>query len=262
VTASVADQLRERGYAEVACAWSDQSLAEAAEAFLSFFDLPAAEKALWAHAYRLTPDARPTQVGYVERGGSDADDKEYFHYSRVFEDVFAERLAAPDLHPRMAGLRAAGQRLYAETLACLEDVLSELGRDQPALTARYLTKDRPPRVTLRFVSYRDRDNGQPLAAGHYDRSAFTIAHGESGPGLRAGWTDADIAPITRTTHRALFFAGVHQDDYRPLWHDVVRHPSTSARPGTARWALVAFVNAWDNRRIASAAETNTPRDWR
>jgi isopenicillin N synthase-like dioxygenase len=250
---SIEEQLHQRGFAEVDFALSPADLRTAVQAFLGFFALPAAVKASWSHTYRISAGARESFVGYVRKMRKDDDHKEYFHYNAVFENAFADRRSSP-ADPAVTRLLDSVRPLYATTLTCLEQSLDVL----PGQREQFFRPGVDPRVTLRFVSYRARPDGESLANGHYDRSAFTLALAESGPGLRFGFHDGDLTEVSRPPAKALLFPGRQQERFRPIWHDVV-NVATRATPGDeVRWAIVAFANTPGRAMVASVQETNTP----
>lgn len=143
------------------------------------------------------------------------------------------------------------------------EVIHALNTAHPGLSEFFLPPDREPLILLRLLAYERMEPGDFLAKGHYDRGACTLAIAESAPGLRIGKAPEDLKEVTREPGTVLFFPGLILQEstgpeLAPSWHDVIQKEEHVLNDKTARWAIVGFLGAWNQRNL-SWQETHDPK---
>jgi isopenicillin N synthase-like dioxygenase len=157
----------------------------------------------------------------------------------------------------------AAKPLFAKVKAKMQEVVLALNTDYSGLADTFLPTDREPLVFLRLLAYERMDPGEFLAKGHYDRGACTLAIAESAPGLRIGKGPEDLKEVVREPNQVPFFPGLTLQEstgpeLAPSWHDVIQKEEHLLNEKTARWAIVGFLGAWNQRNL-SWQETHDPK---
>lgn len=203
---------------------------------------------------------RNTKAGYARR--SFVDKKQIFHFTeKLQEQMDQSHLNMPQ---EARNFMKIAREFYEIALDGLDKII-----DQHNVYIRPIHFP-PSRINnhhLRFLLYDDADDGDVIAAPHYDQSTLTVAICESEPGLRIGNGPEDISSYQRNNHQSILFPGygwlnLHRQlgistNYLPAWHDVIKTPSETKTTGVGRMAIILFANpafidaSPDNQRTSS-----------
>jgi isopenicillin N synthase-like dioxygenase len=242
----ILDEWKQRYYAQVpAHGITRSTLEEASAAFLTFLELPEVQKSAICRTMDSGANKTRIDIGYMKRSAAedpDGEEKMYFHYHPDVETVFASAILVAGEKAKQFLSRA--QDVWQKTLDIGKDAIQEFETEWPGVGVRFLPSERAPRLVIRFLAYHKTKPGNFLAKAHYDRGTFTIALGESAPGLRIG------DPLVEVEHSAgtaiVMPATGFQIDVsaavKPAWHDVVQRPEAELSANTARWAIVGFFD--------------------
>lgn len=258
---AIIDAWKSKDYAQVpAHGLNSAALTDAAHVFLDFLTLPEEDKTAICRTLPGEPDR--ISHGYMRRVATvdaDQEEKMYFHYHPDVEVEFRD--AIEHAGPKAEKFMDAARSVWARTRAIAGDAIDEFESEWPNSRERFLPTDKVPDLVIRFLAYQKQGHGEFLAKAHYDRGTFTIALGESAPGLRIG------TPPVEVEHKegevilmpATSFETDIDPSIKPAWHDVVQRPGAELGNGNARWAIVGFFDI-QNSSYASLEKTHTLRN--
>ncbi len=257
----ILDEWKRQHFAQVrAHGISRAALESAARAFFAFLQLP---EELKAPIRQTIPGEDRTTRGYTRRRAKDDSDQEekmYFHYHPEVEVSFQKEIAAAG-EPAETFMRVAHD-MWEKTLAIGEDAIREFEERWPGTRVRFMPPGESPLLVIRFLAYLSHPHGDFLAKPHYDRGTFTIALGESAPGLRIGTPECLVEVAHRDGFSVVMPGTGFQADIdsgiEPAWHDVVQKKDVRFSETTARWAIVGFFDV-KNRSYISIEDTHVPR---
>jgi isopenicillin N synthase-like dioxygenase len=260
---TIVDAWRVQQYAQAAAPIDGATLEPAMQTFFEFLKLPEQLKKPICRTLQGEGDQTRVDFGYMRRQkemDGDAEEKMYFHYHPDVETLFAKEIeaaGAPAKH-----FMAEARHVWDTTRTVAHHVVNEFEAVWPGVRARFFPPNETPFLVIRFLTYDARGMGDFLAKAHYDRGDFTIALGESAPGLRIGTPDK----LVEVEHKDGYVVvmpgtGFPQDidaTIVPAWHDVVQKPEAQLDANTARWAVVGFFDVVDKQYI-SIEDTHVPR---
>ena len=235
-------------------------LEEVVQTFFTFLDLP---EELKTPICRTMPGEDRIEIGYMRRRATDdtdAEEKMYFHYHPDVETLFASAIHAAG--EKTKDFLRAARAVWDTTIQISEDAVDEFETKWPGVKPRFFPLNAAPHLVIRFLAYHARGAGNFLAKAHYDRGTFTIALGESAPGLRIG-TPEKLVPVEHHDNEVVIMPGTgFQADIDsgvvPAWHDVVQTKGAEITTNTARWAVVAFFDVADATYVP-LSDTHLPR---
>lgn len=268
----VRKSILEHGYAPVGIDLTKSDLQSAIDAFHEFVQLDDFD--FEATQFFSTTTREDNDFGYYRRKpggktfrGQSFDNKHYFHFGSQTEQRLAEKLGNNQPHELRNFIKIA-RDIFWIAQKSKEQVISELDHKDAGLT-EILPSD-PHRGTindaLRFLLYLHNDGD--LAKGHYDRSVFTMAIGESHEGLRLAkgqnglmvdcnkaymsLLESNLQPVEHIEREAKFFLGAGWNRLEPryrlgnedlplAWHDVIESDK-QVNEEIMRWAIVLFIN--------------------
>lgn len=258
----IVDAWRKQHFAQVpAHGLTSAYLGDAAQSFFAFLDLP--EDAKRAICRTLPGEDHRIDIGYMRRRADndpDAEEKMYFHYHPEVDELFAREIES-------AGERAQtflthARHVWDTTIDIAKDAVAEFETEWPGTKMRFFPPDKTPHLVIRFLAYHAKGEGNFLARAHYDRGTFTIALGESAPGLRIG-TPENLKEVEHQEGHVVIMPGTNfsmdvAKEIEPAWHDVVQRSEAQLNRDTARWAVVGFFDVIDKQYIPIEA-THVPR---
>lgn len=257
----ISKELAEDSFTRVTSPVTRGELEETAENFINgFLKLPLEEKeTFYCH---VANGGRGTDMGYVRRTREmdNEDDKQYFHYHPRIRQALAPQLK---LHiPEVDTLLEKADHIYQATSKSIGEVMRALDSKNPGIYNKFFSDGRESNFVLRILGYDRKSEGQFLAAGHYDRGAYTIALGENAPGLRMGKNKDHVSFVEHTEGYSLFFkarqvvSGI-EDGFHPAWHDVIQKENETYSGEIARWAIVCFIEPLEISMV-TWEQTHTP----
>ena len=259
---SVLDDWKQRHFAQVpAHGITSEYLKDAAQSFFAFLDLSEDRKA--AISRSLPNEAHRIDIGYMRRRADndpDAEEKMYFHYHPEVDEVFAQEILAAG-EPAQKFLSYA-KHVWDTTIEIAKDAIAEFDTAWPGTQQRFFPPDKTPHLVIRFLAYHVKGEGNFLARAHYDRGTFTIALGESAPGLRIG-TPQKLVEVEHKEGHVVVMPGTNfgtdiAPEVEPAWHDVVQSKAAQLNTDTARWAIVGFFDI-ANSSYVPISLTHDPR---
>ena len=208
-------------------------------------------------------DENRIDIGYMRRRAQhdgDQEEKMYFHYHPDIDTLFQADIERAG--EKAGAFMREARAVWDETVTIARPIVDEFETRWPGVRDRFFPKDAHPYLVIRFLAYDARGMGEFLAKAHYDRGDFTIALGESAPGLRIGMP-GDLHEVEHTDGYVVVMPGTGfpQDidpTITPAWHDVVQKPEAQFSGQTARWAIVGFFDVVDKQYIPIEA-THVPR---
>lgn len=257
----ILDAWERQHFAQVPAHGMDSAvLTSAARAFFKFLALPEGVK---TPIRQTLPGEDRTTRGYTRRRAqddSDGEEKMYFHYHPEVETEYAREIAAAG-EPAKVFMRAAHE-IWEKTLAVGYDAIAEFEERWPGTRVRILPPGGSPLLVIRFLAYLSHSRDDFLAKPHYDRGTFTIALGESAPGLRIG-TPGHLREVEHRDGFVVVMPGTGfrndiDSNIEPAWHDVVQKKDAQFNETTARWAIVGFFDV-TGRTYISIEDTHQPR---
>lgn len=242
----IVKETREKRYAMVDFGIPGYQLKNAADAFISFLDIPEHllfDMFLW-HP-NVPHDSENGEIGYVRRKKRNGyyDNKRLIHYSPLLEDKTA---CIQD--GRVDPFLRYARQIYQESCTTLDRILSALSLKYPSIRDKFYDNSVHPRFFLRFVAYDPETKGGYIATNHIDSGGITIAIAESTPGLRIGSKDGPKTMIDHHDGKVIFMPGctfndATEEEFLPqAWHDVIQTNSELCSNGIARWAIVFFAD--------------------
>jgi len=257
----ISKEITENYFARIPAPVTRSELEETAEDFINgFLNLPLEEKeTFYCH---VNNGGRGTDMGYVRRTREkdNEDDKQYFHYHPRIRQVLAPQLK---LHiPEVDDFLERADHIYQATSRSIGEIMKALDTRNPGIYDKFFSDDQESNFVLRILGYDKKTEGQFLAAGHYDRGAYTVALGENAPGLRMGKNKDYVKFVDHQEDSALFFkarqvvSGI-DDGFYPAWHDVIQKEDETYSDEIARWAIVCFIEPLKISMV-TWEETHTP----
>lgn len=263
-----AEQLKSSGYFEAETRIMHSELETVMEGFKDFLAL--ADETKDSTKYFLS-DRGDGDFGYFKRipgnqtfRGTVSDNKDIFHFGASTRQHVESSLAggAP---VALADFLDQAESLFWKAEATKKQALGQLGlvgiidRHEGGLheyAEVFLGQRSACNDVLRLINYYDSDS--LLAKAHFDRSAVTLALGESHPGLRLAASsietpvetrNAALQPVAYTPGQAKFFLGAGWKQLQhmnrtaaelPLgWHDVVQTEQV-VDDYVRRWSAILF----------------------
>lgn len=239
------------------------TLSRAAESFFAFLTLPEhLKEPIRRTLSQEKGDETRVDFGYMRRIATmdgDKEEKSYFHYHPDVETLYAKEIKAAG--PKAEAFMREAKGVWDRTVAIARTVVDEFSARWPGVGERFFPKHETPFLVIRFLAYDARGMGEFLAKAHYDRGDFTIALGESAPGLRIG-TPGNLKEVEHRDGYVVVMPGTGfpqdiDETVKPAWHDVVQKPEAQFTDSTARWAIVGFFDVIDKKYIPKSA-TATP----
>jgi isopenicillin N synthase-like dioxygenase len=255
-------QICETGSFQVDFPLSNKEINEAAESYLYFLSLPQNIKNKFSFKM-LDPKDRGSKVGYIleKRKNGWTDNKESLYYKPIFHDLFCQEIqfSKPQIQRCFEKIRD----VYMAGELVMNQVLRAIDYSKSGLWDMFCKDGEFPLYKIRFLKYDNTQDGDFLAKAHYDRGSCTLAIAESGPGLRMGKNDTNLAAIFHENKKAIWFPGIRGkelfgEDFHPQWHDVIQRSDDNVNKDVARWAIVFFVSYPGNRGEISYEECHTP----
>lgn len=279
------DNLREYGYAPVPVDVSKNDMQTAIDQYMDFLELDdrCHEATRFLLGKRGDGDYGQfrREAGSVNGRGQVQDNKDIFHFGSMSRQVVEARLDGR-LPTAMRTFLDSAESLYWTAERSKRGAVEQLDVCKNGLLSVMQTETGMLNDVLRFIAYYPNDG--TLARAHFDRSAMTVALGESHGGLRMTpgqnhrmrevnrdyiqqLQDA-LQPVEHRNGEAKFFLGAgwnrlsaeHRagNEELPLaWHDVV---SSKLPPSgkVARWAIVLFANPhWGYQGYEAPSPTET-----
>lgn len=257
----VINDLKSQNYVEVPLLVSREIIEKTANNFLNFLTFPQDIKDKFIHI--LDHNDRGSHAGYAlkSRFKGDSDNKEYFNYRYVTQRVLRDAIKRHNKDARLANFLYSAGVLFDESLRALDSVVVPLNDQYPGFHKKIFA-DYDRLMALRFVKYDKLKFSQPLAQGHYDRGACTLAIAESSPGLCLEKNSGSLKKVVRSGHNAIFFPSytfseaIGSNEFPPVWHDVVQDAESHSKE-IARWAIILFVDIKTDLNI-SYEDTHSP----
>lgn len=204
------------------------------------------------------------RAGLQGMRGEVQDNKDIFHFGSLTRQIVEYRLSGK-MPKDMRNFLDAAEEIYWAGQRSKKATIARLGKIGSGLGEVFMPERRTLNDVLRFIAYYP--NQGKLAQGHFDRSAATLAIGESHEGLRIApgqnglrvnvtdeylqQLESSLKPVQHTEGEAKFFLGAGwnrlSDSYKanpnlPLaWHDVVASDKKVDQQ-VMRWAIVMFIN--------------------
>jgi len=206
------------------------------------------------------------RAGLQGMRGEIQDNKDIFHFGASTRQIVEHRLAG-NMPQDMRDFLNASEEIYWAAQRTKRKIIPRLSNPNSDLTEVLQSERNTLNDVLRFIAYYP--STDKLAKGHFDRSAATLAIGESHEGLRIApgqnglflnvdeqymqLLESQLKPVEHREGEAKFFLGAGwnrlDDTYKaapnlPLaWHDVV--PSEKqVNEQVMRWAIVMFINPY------------------
>lgn len=255
----------ERYYTQLQAPEVSRALLErAAASFFTFLTLPEELKEpIRRTLSERKGDETRIDFGYMRRRATqdgDQEEKMFFHYHPDVETLYKAEIERAG--EKASAFMCDAREVWGKTVAIAKDIVDEFETRWPGVRERFFPRDELPFLIIRFLAYDARGMGEFLAKAHYDRGDFTIALGESAPGLRIG-TPENLKEIEHRNGYVVVMPGTGfpQDvdpSIVPAWHDVVQKPEAQVSGTTARWAIVGFFDVTDKKYIPIEA-THVPR---
>lgn len=199
------------------------------------------------------------------------DPKEYYHFhpnSLGKMAVQHQQFGWGKIPPEVLVLNMRFARIHELAYLAIKNNLSLLEESHPELTTRYITPDDLNNNSpIRLVFYH-LGQGDILAGGHYDKSAFTMQVAESHMGLRVQNPETgSMIQVRRPANLGVAFPGflwrqMYPDSQlSPTWHDVINlneiNDGQKLRgQNCARWALIWFCNT-DSLDVPQISDTHS-----
>ncbi len=185
------------------------------------------------------------------------DPKEFYHFHpnsfRKIEKTH-EQFDWGKIPPEVSTLHMRFSTIHRLAREAIINTLTIAEQTHPELTSKYARAQDLDNSPLRLLFYHP-GQGDYLAAGHYDKSSFTMQIAESHMGLRAQNPQTHtMEAVRRPANKGVVFPGflwtqMYPDsELSPAWHDVVNiNELNDARSlhgrNCARWALIWFTNS-------------------
>lgn len=262
------EQLHQQGYAEVPTGINKDELQIVMDGYNAFTKLPAD---IQNSTNYFLSDRGDGDFGHFKRvpgaetfRGKVSDNKDIFHFGASTRQIVEANLPS-GLPAEMASFLDDAESIFWQAQAAKRRALGSLGlvglvdMDSGSVVpyeSVFLNKRAPCNDVLRLINYYDSDS--LLAKPHLDRSAVTLALGESHPGLRMTPCAIDTPVEERNAHlkevvhnpgAAKFFLGAGWNNLRhidkraidlPLgWHDVVQ-TNDVVDDYVRRWSVILF----------------------
>lgn len=280
------EQLHQHGYTEVETDISKDELQIVMDGYNAFTKLPAD---IQNSTNYFLSDRGDGDFGSFKRvpgaetfRGKASDNKDIFHFGASTRQIVEASLPA-GLPPEMASFLNDAESLFWQAQAAKSQALGSLGLfglvdlNTGSLVPYqnvFLDKKAPCNDVLRLINYYD--SGSLLAKPHLDRSAVTLALGESHPGLRmtpcsidtpVEERNANLKEVVHNPGVAKFFLGAGWKNLRhisqrandlPLgWHDVVQ-TSEVVDDYVRRWSVILFSTPhldWQDYKVPGRSLT-------
>lgn len=241
-------QLKQKPYIEVPFPIPKEQLEDAIAAFFDYLALPDDIK---THIdFRLHPKHRRGDVGFRHRDPEDGpynDSKDFFHYHPAIFERYADFIA---MHPVVERFLTLACPIWEAVYNVCEQQLLLLDQLFPGAHQKIFGTE-SLHLCLRFLKYNWSESSKYLAKPHFDAGSFTLAITESCPGLRIGRGPEDLTLVDHKEGSAIFMVSsnfqkiVETDEISAGWHDVIQLDETQIGKPFARWAIVAFLDAFD-----------------
>lgn len=245
---SLVNDIQTQFYAQVPFPLSGKEIDNAMEAFFTFLQEPDAVK---SHlCLDIAPKHRRGDVGYQKRDPADHiynDSKEFFHYHPALLNEYETFIRG---NKALKEFMIQADSVWKAAYQVVHNILEEIEPSFPGSLAKVFDTDMP-HFLLRFLKYEWQESGKYLAKPHFDAGSFTLAIAESCPGLRIGSHPEDLKLVKHHEGQGIFMLSSNfqkilpSNDLYPGWHDVIQLDETKIGKPFARWALVAFIDAYD-----------------
>lgn len=247
----ICQTLEKQFYLSIPYDLSRSVINETIDAFLAFAQT---EQKVKDHLQSKLPGIhRRGELGFTHREGTDQDHdtKDFFHYHPYLKKNHAEYISA---NPIVKRLITQVDLIWNHAEHTTKRILKSLDGNYPGVFNKIFNA-KEPHIVLRLVYYQATPDQQILARAHFDAGSFTLAVGESAPGLRIGSHQENLQLVPHEEGRALFMLGANyrqviaSETLSPGWHDVIRVDNLQSR-----WAIVAFI---DGNEIESPSREDT-----
>ncbi|MBI2572267.1 2OG-Fe(II) oxygenase family protein [Candidatus Woesearchaeota archaeon] len=254
-------EIREKNYALVKSSISMQKLELGALYFLHLLESEEFKNNF--AAVKIDPDNRSSRIGYFQKTTlkSYPTTTDFFHYNDFFENYFTTEVR--EANPQLKKFLELARQIYDESKYLMQQIILSFEKDFPEIHQRFFPIEKKPYFYLRFLKYHPDPDSTHLVLGHYDRGACTLALTESGPGLRIGKDEENLAYVEHDPHEVLFLPGlmfpeVTNGEFTPAWHDVPNQEQCWDEK-TARWSIVFFAG-YSGMRNVHFEEAHTAKE--
>jgi hypothetical protein len=240
-------ELKNNYYMNVPFPLERSTLESAMQAFFKLLDVsPEIKETI---KYSIAPQHRRGDIGFTHREpGKDSynDSKDFFHFHPTIFEKYGAFLQA---HPIVYDFAFKANQIWNLVYETTHAILRSFDEKFPG-TSYNVFKGEPVHIVLRFLKYNWQNSGRLLAKPHFDAGACTLAIGESCPGLRIGSCPDDLKLVDHIPGKAIFMWAsnyrqvIDTDAFLPGWHDVIQLDETFIGRPFARWAVVAFIDAF------------------
>jgi len=193
--------LKEQFYIKVPFLIEKSVINEAVAAFLKFLNEP--DKIKNHIDFSIAPKHRRGDVGFKHRKADEgiySDNKDFFHFHPAIFKQYDNFLKA---NPVVNDFILKAMPIWELSYKAVHQILSIFENKFPGIVDKVLD-DKKSHLLLRFLKYEWEDSGKYLAKPHFDAGAFTLAIGESGPGLRIGSNNDNLKAIEHKDREAVF----------------------------------------------------------
>ncbi len=238
------NSLKKQPYVQVEFPLPKRQMEEAIESFFKFLELP---DHLKNHIdFKLRPIQRRGDIGFKHRDPEDgpySDSKDFFHFHPLIFEKYGEFLKE---NPVVNDFLMKANLIWESAYQTIQGIMKLIDTRFPG-TSNKVFDTKEVRIFLRFLKYNWSNSGKYLAKPHFDAGSFTLAIGESCPGLRIGKGPEDLKIIEHQENHALFMLSstfqkvIDTDEFSAGWHDVIQLDETQIGKPFSRWAIVAFI---------------------
>lgn len=239
--------LQQQSYVNVPFPITQSAIDAAILAFLKFLDEPESVK---THIdFTIAPKHRRGDIGYKHRDPNDHiynDSKDFFHFHPAIFEKHADFLHE---HPAVQDFMLKASPIWDLTYQTVSSILKTLDPKFPGIYDSVFKTDKI-HLMLRFLKYDWQTSEKHLAKPHFDAGSFTLAIAESCPGLRIGSGPETLKLVEHKKGNAIFMLSsnfqkvMKTDALSAGWHDVIQLDETFIGKPFARWAIVAFIEAY------------------
>ena len=248
-TPPLVEELKKKPYLVVDFPLPRAQIEEAVATFLKVTELP--DEVKYHIDTRLPVRHRRGDLGLKHRDPNEGiynDRKDFFHYHPL---IWTQYEAFIESQPVVRDFLNQAHTIWETIYEMTQQIMVQLDQAFPGTMDKIFAVEHP-HILLRFLRYDWVDaSSEYLAKPHFDAGAFTFAIAESCQGLRIGTGPDDLELIDQHENQALFMVAsnakktIGTDDLAPGWHDVIQLDETQIGKPFSRWAVVAFIEAWD-----------------